>query len=292
LGPISDLHKEYLGDVLTSSRHLLQLINDILDLAKVEAGKIEFRPEEVDIAQLVDEDRDILRTLAAAKLLHIAVEVDPALTTVVADPSRLKQILYNYLSNAIKFTPDHGRVTIRVAPEDVDDFRLEVEDTGIGIRPQDMERLFVEFQQLDAGASKKYQGTGLGLALTKRIAEAQGGRVGVRSTPGEGSVFFAVLPRVAAPARTAAGLGDRLQGSRATARRRILVVEDDHRNREWLVQILADAGYAVTAAESGAEALTLCRRQDFYGAVRIPEPSARHHPPAVAPPCWSGRVRS
>ena len=231
VGPISDLHKEYLGDVLTSSRHLLRLINDILDLAKVEAGKIEFRPEEVDIAQLVDEVRDILRTLAAAKLLHIAVEVDPALTTVLADPSRLKQILYNYLSNAIKFTPEHGRVTIRVAAEDGDDFRLEVEDTGIGIRPQDMERLFVEFQQLDAGASKKYQGTGLGLALTKRIAEAQGGRVGVRSTPGEGSVFFAVLPRVAAPARTDAGLGDRLQGSRDTARRRILVVEDDQWSR-------------------------------------------------------------
>src|SRR5439155_8170555 len=220
VGPVSDLHQEYLGDVLTSSRHLLQIINDILDLSKVEAGKIEFRPEEVNIAQLVGEVRDIVRTLAATKLVHIAVEVDAALTTVVADPARLKQILYNYLSNAIKFTPDHGRVMIRVAPEAADHFRLEVEDTGIGIRPQDMERLFVEFQQLDASASKKYQGTGLGLALTRRIVEAQGGRVGARSTPGEGSVFFAVLPRVAAPARAdAAGPEALLPRVRDDARR-------------------------------------------------------------------------
>ena len=155
VGPVSDRHREYLGDVLTSSRHLLQIINDILDLAKVEAGKIEFRPEDVDVVQLVDEVRDVLLPLAAAKLLHIAVEVDPALPTVVADPARLKQVLYNYLSNAIKFTPEGGRVTIRVAPEDTHSFRLEVEDSGIGIQPQDLERLFVEFQQLDVSASKK-----------------------------------------------------------------------------------------------------------------------------------------
>jgi signal transduction histidine kinase len=99
------------------------------------------------------------------------------------------------LANAIKFTPAGGRVTVRVVPEDASNFRLEVEDTGIGISAADMDRLFVEFQQLDAGADKKYQGTGLGLALAKRCAEAQGGRVGVDSEPGRGSRFFAVLPR-------------------------------------------------------------------------------------------------
>jgi signal transduction histidine kinase len=137
---------------------------------------------------------------------------------VVIDPSRLKQVLYNYLSNAIKFTPEGGHVTIRVAPQDADHFRLEVEDSGIGIPPQDMERLFVEFQQLDASVSKKYQGTGLGLALTRRIAEAQGGRVGVRSTPGQGSTFFAVLPRVATRAPgDATGPGNLLPGAQHTA---------------------------------------------------------------------------
>src|SRR5207237_1290138 len=196
VGPVSDPHKEYLGDILTSSRHLLQLINDVLDLARVEAGRMEFHPEPVDLAKLVGEVRDGLRTLAAAKRIQVKTQIDPGLTGVTADPAKLKQLLYNYLSNALKFTPEGGQVTRRARPEAADTYRLEVEDTGIGIRPEDLGRLFVEFQQLDAGAAKKYQGTGLGLALTKRIVEAQGGQVGVRSAPGTGSIFFAVLPRV------------------------------------------------------------------------------------------------
>src|SRR5205807_362320 len=196
VGPVSDPHKEYLGDILTSSRHLLQLINDVLDLARVEAGRIEFHPEAVDLAKLVGEVRDGLRTLAATKRIQVKTQIDPGLTGVTADPAKLKQLLYNYLSNALKFTPEGGQVTLRAGPEAADTYRIEVEDTGIGIRPEDLGRLFVEFQQLDAGAAKKYQGTGLGLALTKRIVEAQGGQVGVRSAPGTGSIFFAVLPRV------------------------------------------------------------------------------------------------
>jgi PAS domain S-box-containing protein len=195
VGPVSPDHREYLGDILTSSRHLLQLINDVLDLAKVESGKMEFRPEPVDMTTLVSEVRDVLRGLAATKRLHVQSAVDAALGPVTADPARLKQVLYNYLSNAIKFTPEGGTITIRVAPEGSDFFRLEVEDTGVGIAPQDLSRLFVEFQQLDAGTAKQYPGTGLGLALTKRIVEAHGGTVEVRSTLGQGSVFAAVIPR-------------------------------------------------------------------------------------------------
>ena len=104
-------------------------------------------------------------------------------------------MLYNYLSNALKFTRDNGRVLIRVRPEDATTFRLEVKDNGIGIRPEDIKKLFSEFHQLDSGAAKKYQGTGLGLALTRRIVEAQGGQIGVQSVVGQGSTFFAVLPR-------------------------------------------------------------------------------------------------
>ena len=117
VGPVSAQHKEFLGDILTSSRHLLQLINDVLDLAKVEAGKMEFRPEAVDLARVVSEVRDILRILMAKKRIRVQAEIDPALTGVVVDPGKLKQILYNYLSNALKFTPDEGRVTVRVAPD-------------------------------------------------------------------------------------------------------------------------------------------------------------------------------
>jgi PAS domain S-box-containing protein len=194
-GPVSPNQREYLGDILTSSRHLLQLINDVLDLAKVESGKMEFRTESVDIAMLVGEVRDILRGLASGKRIQIEVNIDPAVSSAVVDPSRLKQVLYNYLSNALKFTAEDGRVSIRVSADGIDHFRLEVEDTGIGISAEDIPRLFVEFQQLDTSACKKYQGTGLGLALTKRIVEAHGGKVEVRSTPGLGSTFSALLPR-------------------------------------------------------------------------------------------------
>jgi signal transduction histidine kinase len=197
VGPVSPDQKEYLGDILTSSRHLLGLINDVLDLSKIEAGKMEFLPEPVDLGTIAAEVRDILRSLAATRRIATSIEVHPGICEAVADPAKLKQVLYNYLSNALKFTPEGGRVVLRVAPEGDEHFRLEVEDTGIGIRAEDLGRLFVEFQQLDVGTAKKYGGTGLGLALTRRIVEAQGGRVGVDSTPGRGSRFFAVLPRVA-----------------------------------------------------------------------------------------------
>ena len=194
VGPLSADHKEYLGDILTSARHLLQLINDVLDLTKIEAGKMEFRPEGLDLSKVTTEVRDILRGLASAKRISVEVQVDPRLPKVVLDPAKYKQVLYNYLSNAIKFTPEDGRVTVRVSPDGMDRFRLEVSDTGIGVKPGDLHKLFIEFQQLDAGSAKKYAGTGLGLALTKRIVEAQGGKIGVQSVPGKGSIFSAVLP--------------------------------------------------------------------------------------------------
>src|SRR5207237_5884532 len=139
------------------------------DLSKVEAGNLELRSQAVDGARVVDGVRKTPRTLAARKRIRVDAQIDPTLGRVVVDPGKLKQVLYNYLSNALKFTPDGGRVTIRAIPANADFFRLEVEDTGIGIREEDLGRLFVEFQQLDAGTSKKYQGTGLGLALTRRI---------------------------------------------------------------------------------------------------------------------------
>jgi protein-histidine pros-kinase len=195
VGKLAPQHVEYLGDILTSSRHLLQLINDVLDLAKVESGTMDIRNETVDLHQLIKEVRDVVRGLASSKQLRFHLEIDPELTTVFVDPARVKQILYNYISNAIKFTAEGGTVTLRAAPDGEARFRLEVEDTGIGIPADSLPKLFVEFQQLDATASKMYQGTGLGLALSKRIAEASGGEVDVRSSLGRGSLFSVVLPR-------------------------------------------------------------------------------------------------
>jgi PAS domain S-box-containing protein len=190
-GPVSEEQQEYLGDVLASSKHLLQLVNDVLDLAKVESGKIEFVRQSVKIHPLLREVCDVLRILADEK--RISLELATAnLDTVFTDPGRLKQVVYNYLSNAIKFTPPGGKIQVRARWEGDRAFRIEVEDNGPGIEEADIPRLFVDFQQIEQ--TRAHLGTGLGLALTKRMVESQGGAVGVRSFPGEGSVFFAVLP--------------------------------------------------------------------------------------------------
>ncbi|PYQ50623.1 MAG: hypothetical protein DMF78_15215 [Acidobacteria bacterium] len=277
-GPVLPEQKEYLGDILSSSRHLLQLINDVLDLSKIEAGKMEFRPEPVDPARVVVEIRDMLRSLAASKRIAVTVEAAGGVGEVVVDPAKLKQVLYNYLSNALKFTPEGGRVAIRVGPEGADAFRLDVEDTGIGIRPEDTGRLFVEFQQLDATTAKKYPGTGLGLALTKRIVEAQGGEVGVRSRPGEGSVFYAVLPRTTVGTRDPEPTAD-ARATAAIGAPVILVIEDDPRDQRWLVDTLASAGYAVESAATGSAAIGRAQARAFDAIVLdllLPDISGEH----------------
>jgi PAS domain S-box-containing protein len=191
LGPLSEDHREIVGDILSSARHLLQLISDILDLSKVEAGRMEFNHEHGALDPLVQEVRDVIRPLADRKAIRLSTEVPQDLCASVDRP-RFKQVLYNYLSNAVKFTPEGGRVVVRILKSG-DCLRLEVEDNGIGIEPEDLSRLFRDFQQLPT-SRKDGQGTGLGLALTRHIVEAQGGTVGVRSTPGVGSLFSAILP--------------------------------------------------------------------------------------------------
>ena len=257
----SPQHKEFLGDILSSGRHLLQLINDVLDLAKVEAGKMEFRPETVDLGRLFNEVTAILRTGAAQKQIRLEVDLDRTMTGIELDPSRLKQVAYNYLSNAIKFTPVGGRVIARIRPEGRDELRFEVEDNGPGIAQADLARLFSEFQQLESGANKRHQGTGLGLALTRRLVEAQGGSVGVRSTVGFGTIFHAILPRKAGPQGVPL-----ISVPRTTTRngaRTVLVVEDDVRDQAQLVQTLAGAGYSVELATTGQEALRHWKERTF-----------------------------
>jgi PAS domain S-box-containing protein len=256
--PASPQHREFLGDILTSGRHLLQLINDVLDLAKVEAGKLDFRPEQIDLTRVLGEVVAITRTTASGKRITVDTKIDPSIGSVCIDPSRLKQVAYNYVSNALKFTPEGGRVTVRAVPEGDAFFRLEVEDTGVGIAPEDLGHLFIEFQQLDGGASKRHQGTGLGLALTRRLVEAQGGTVGVRSTPGKGSEFHATLPRNANAAavvlaRSAARVG----------RRTVLVVEDEPADTALVTSTLTAAGYEVETVGSAADAIARCRERSF-----------------------------
>jgi signal transduction histidine kinase len=195
LGPIEKRPREYIGRIHSSATHLLHLINGILDLSKVEAGRMDFRPERIVLSDVIREVTGSLGALADAKRIDVRTAIDAGVNEVCADPASLKQVLYNYLSNALKFTGNGGAIVVRSKPEGASHFRVEVADTGVGIREEDLGRLFVQFQQLDGGRAKRHQGTGLGLALTRRIVEAQGGRVGVESTRGRGSTFFAVLPR-------------------------------------------------------------------------------------------------
>jgi PAS domain S-box-containing protein len=262
VGPVSRQHREYMGDILNSSKHLLELINDVLDLSKIEAGKMDFSPEPIELRKLATEVTNILQGLTASKRLTMEVEVSPAVETVMSDPARLKQILYNYLSNAIKFTPDEGRVTIRALPEDADHFRLQVDDTGIGIQPEQMSKLFGEFQQLDIGTAKKHQGTGLGLALTKKLVEVQGGRVGVHSEPGRGSTFYAVLPRAAVQEQKSQS-DDRCFVTSSGTAPRVLVIDDNDKDLEWLCKILSEAGYSADTAKTGAEGLAKAQTSSY-----------------------------
>jgi PAS domain S-box-containing protein len=194
IGPDKRQYDEFLGHILKSGGHLLQLITDVLDLAKVEAGKLEFHPESFELQKLVREVCELSNAAAEQKQIQLTFEVQPALTHVTLDPVRLKQVLFNLVSNALKFTPTAGNVRVRCLTEEHDQLRVEVSDDGMGIAESDLPRLFAEFQQLDSGSGKRHGGTGLGLALTRRIVEAQGGNMEVRSKLGQGSTFLATLP--------------------------------------------------------------------------------------------------
>ncbi len=255
-----DTMHEYLGDILTSGKHLLQLINDVLDLAKVEAGKLEFHPEPLELRRVIGEVLAVLKTTTAKQQVHVTVDVAADAAQVVLDAGRLKQVLYNYLSNALKFTPARGKVAVRAFAIDGERIKLEVTDTGSGIAADQLGKLFADFHQTAEGA-KRVDSTGLGLALTKRIVEAQGGEVGVTSKLGEGSTFFAVLPQ-RADARSST-----LQVVRPLAPARnaptILVVEDEPSDRARLTSVLTEAGYIVESVATGGAALERCERRTY-----------------------------
>jgi signal transduction histidine kinase len=193
VGDVSDRQREFLGDILNSGQHLLTLINDVLDISRVEAGRLEFHPERVEAEPLVAQVATALRRSAEEKRIELTTDIDPDVETVWLDPARFRQVLFNYGSNAVKFTPEGGQVAIRLRRDGEDMLRLEVQDTGIGIAADDIDRLFSEFGQLHPGDAAA-RGAGLGLALTRGIVEAQGGCVAVHSVIGEGSVFTAVIP--------------------------------------------------------------------------------------------------
>lgn len=186
--------RDYLETIARNGRHLLGLINELLDLSKIAAGRMELRLEPLDLHGLLHEAADSVRAQLEARKHKLAIEPSDRVL-VQADRGRLRQVLLNLLSNAIKFTTDGGRIAVSARLEDADRVRISVSDSGIGIAPEDQAKLFQEFVQLDASASRRYEGTGLGLALSKRLVELHGGTIGVESQLGKGSTFWFTLPR-------------------------------------------------------------------------------------------------
>jgi signal transduction histidine kinase len=192
-GGLNDKQRSYVGNVLISGRHLLQLVNDILDISKVEAGRMDLVCEVTPLGSLFDTVRSVITAMAVKKGIDLQVEEAPEVPDLYVDPGRIKQVLYNLISNALKFTPRGGTVGVSARLEG-EYARILVTDTGIGIAPEHLPRLFREFEQLPQDAGTRPEGTGLGLALTKRLVELHGGTVRVESTPGRGSTFSIYLP--------------------------------------------------------------------------------------------------
>jgi signal transduction histidine kinase len=192
-GPLNDKQAEYVQDILSSGRHLLVLINDILDLAKVEAGRMELELSRFDLPAAIGGAVILVRERATRHGLALEVSVDDRLGAFVGDERKVRQVLVNLLSNAVKFTPEGGRVAVRAVPADAC-VEISVADTGIGIAAEDQEAIFEEFRQVGADYARKREGTGLGLALARRFVELHGGRIRVQSRPGEGSTFTLTLP--------------------------------------------------------------------------------------------------
>jgi signal transduction histidine kinase len=198
-GEINAKQEEYLQDVLSSGRHLLSLINDILDLSKVEAGRMELELARFDLPQTLQDTRTLVRERAARHGIILALEVDGRLGACVADERKLKQVMLNLLSNAVKFTPEGGRVDVRAVPTD-GAVEISVSDTGIGIAPEDQEAIFEEFRQVTGEYAHKREGTGLGLTLARKFVELHGGRLWVKSQLGQGSTFTFSIPERPWPA--------------------------------------------------------------------------------------------
>ena len=286
LGAMSDKQRGFIGDIFSSGKHLLSLINDILDLSKVEAGKMTLDLEPVQVSSFFVNSLSIIREKAATRHIRLVMDADEELGTIHADGRKIKQILYNLLSNAVKFTNDGGKVTLdagRVARADVgqlagswkgrsfslaengaDDFlEISVTDNGIGISEGALECLFRPFSQIDGGLGRKFEGTGLGLAMVKLLAELHGGTIAVQSAVGQGSRFTVWLPfRTAEERALPAAKAPAAPGIEAVAGPRVaLVVEDDFKAADLIRVQLEAEGFTVLHAASAEAALALAVQQ-------------------------------
>ncbi|MBT4136342.1 MAG: GAF domain-containing protein [Candidatus Latescibacteria bacterium] len=194
-GDLNEKQSRYVHNILTSSRHLLELINEILDLAKVESGEMQLVVTEFLVEDCLGQVTEVVRPLAANKSITLNHDIDPELGLISGDEGRIKQILYNLLSNAIKFTPEDGQVDVLAGRRDDNTLEIVVVDTGIGIKKEHQDLIFSEFRQVEETYSRRYEGTGLGLALTRRLVELHEGKIKVESEVGVGSTFTFTIPQ-------------------------------------------------------------------------------------------------
>jgi PAS domain S-box-containing protein len=262
-GALGDRQHHAIGIIERSGRHLLALINDVLDLAKIESGKMDLRLAPLTLRDLCDNSLSFVQPQARQKQIQISVHLQDVPVQIEADEMRLKQALINLLDNAVKFTPAGGQVSLTVAPDPAPISAASmlcfiVADTGPGIDPANYSRMFDSFVQLDSSLTREHGGTGLGLALVKRIAEMHGGRVTVDSRQGQGSQFALHIPcpTVAlAPSQGLIDLRPPLTPDPPQPKGSILVAEDNPANRNLMVDMIHALGYQVSSAQDGSDAL-------------------------------------
>ncbi|HAV78526.1 MAG TPA: hypothetical protein DCX53_14350 [Anaerolineae bacterium] len=262
-GPLNEKQEQYIQLISSSGEHLLDVINDILDISKIEAGKFELRPEIISVNEICESSINFVEEMADKKSITLDFQNKRSITSLHADPQRLKQILVNLLSNAVKFTHENGTVSLEVLTNaEGDQIHFTVTDNGVGIAPEDQPRLFKPFTQLDSSLARQQEGTGLGLALILKLAELHGGSIRVESDVGKGSRFTVTLPwnrqetdqqvQIGSPLKSFADLP-------VTHNNRglILLAEDNESNILTIQEYLADHGYTVVVARNGSDALAM-----------------------------------
>lgn len=295
--PLTEKQKDCISNIYNSGSHLLHLINNILDIAKIEAGKMEIHYENFPVPQALSEVEQVIKPLSDKRKQKLSISISDRISFIKADKVKFKQILYNLLSNAVKFTPERGDVFLEAELVSINDIypqvkdsdvctedsecllKISVIDTGIGIKKEDHKRIFSEFEQVDSSLSRRYEGTGLGLSLTKRLVELHGGELSIESDIGKGSKFTVLLPIFdTMPVKKATEefkkpeIKELAYNIPSMKNRRgespmILVVEDDRATSELLTLYLAKEGYRVTRAYTGDEAVARIRELKPFAVI-------------------------
>ncbi|MDM8541546.1 response regulator [Desulfococcaceae bacterium HSG9] len=269
-GPLNEKQLTYVNQIDSSGKHLLDLINDLLDMAKIDAGAVELEPSKFNIAEAIQTTTTMMKMLFKKKNITLATMIEPELPDITADLRKCKQVIINLLSNAVKFTPEDGRIEIRVTMPWNGFLKIEVSDTGIGIEKDQTEKIFSEFHQADRVRDEQLGGTGLGLALAKRLVELHLGEINVESEVGKGSVFWFSLPLNTPQPEE----GAQEQAQKASEPKeetvpstghgfRILVAEDNDTNLKMVLDMLSVQEHEVIVARNGQEAVDLAKQHKF-----------------------------